>query len=401
MKTRSLVSCAKNRLNRLIYLRSSYFTPIQQMTSLLDKALLRIMVDERMVTIRQHPTVPDLYILNYTDRAQYKDVWNPITTVCRGLIVRGDPLSESGSSEVVARPFPKFFNIQDHIVDPFTKSSKRTPLPDHQDTPSCYSIHSKIDGSLGILYHDGNCPAIATRGSFDSKQALWATQYMKEHIGSRQVPQGKTLLFEIVYPDNKILVDYGSQEALVLLACIDNETGLDAPLPEEWLDWHPEQLSTTIPYNIDEIRHMTSTTNNTSWQNHEGFVIHWPSTGLRVKAKFIDYMNLLKFTRGMNYNEKALIKKLIAISTKRKEWDESMLYEGVPDEFHENMAETLASIKARADEIEADCRKIVTEHQSLTLQQVAPIYRQYPNSNVLFAMHNSKDYLPLIYKTML
>ena len=36
---------------------------------------------------------------------------------------------------------------------------------------------------------------------------------------------GKTYLFEIIYPENRIVVDYGDYKGLVLIDVIDNETG--------------------------------------------------------------------------------------------------------------------------------------------------------------------------------
>jgi RNA ligase len=52
-----------------------------------------------------HPTLP-LTIWNYTPNTQYSNLWDDITTQCRGLVTDND-------GNVVARPFKKFFNIHD------------------------------------------------------------------------------------------------------------------------------------------------------------------------------------------------------------------------------------------------------------------------------------------------
>src|SRR5690606_26325973 len=105
---------------------------------------------------QRHATLP-LSILNYTEKAQWDRVWNPVTLTCRGLILDDD-------NEVVARPFGKFFNLADHEQD-----DPRLGWP-------C-DVYEKLDGSLGIAYRYGDHVGIATRGSFDSEQAQWATRF--------------------------------------------------------------------------------------------------------------------------------------------------------------------------------------------------------------------------------
>jgi len=61
-------------------------------------------INDGLVACRQCRDAP-LAILNYTQRCQFeRGAWNDTTRLCRGLIYRID------TEEVVARPFPKFFN---------------------------------------------------------------------------------------------------------------------------------------------------------------------------------------------------------------------------------------------------------------------------------------------------
>jgi len=46
----------------------------------------------------------ELYLYNYTQNTQFERLWNEVTLQCRGLIL--DP-----SYNIIARPFPKFFNL--------------------------------------------------------------------------------------------------------------------------------------------------------------------------------------------------------------------------------------------------------------------------------------------------
>jgi RNA ligase len=87
-------------------------------------------------------------------------------------------------------------------------------------------VSDKLDGSLGIIYEtpDG-LPAIATRGSFASNQAIKGTEILRNKYPGVPVVFGYTSLFEIVYPDNRIVLNYGDTEDLFILGAIEIVTG--------------------------------------------------------------------------------------------------------------------------------------------------------------------------------
>lgn len=145
----------------------------------------------------------DLVLLSYTKQAQAGWHWGPVERLCRGLILR------MGTGEIVARPFDKFFNWgKEGTTD-----------------AKLIRVQEKMDGSLGIHYRHNGEHWIATRGSFDSPQAQWATAKLREHLQDCSVPESWTMLFEIIYPDNRIVVDYGGYETLSLLDIRDRYTG--------------------------------------------------------------------------------------------------------------------------------------------------------------------------------
>jgi RNA ligase len=170
-------------------------------------------VDEGDVRTQTHPEFPTLTIANYNEDVQFRKRWNKITLACRGLIF------DSVTGEVVARPWEKFFN--------FGQMDNRI------DSMAPVEVTDKMDGSLGILYQrpDGKF-AIATRGSFASDQALHATEllntlyadYLVDWVGAYWLEQN-TYLFEIVYPENRIVVNYGDMDDLVLLGAVNKEYG--------------------------------------------------------------------------------------------------------------------------------------------------------------------------------
>ena len=120
----------------------------------------------------------DLILLNYTNKAVFKNEWNYLERVSRGLIL------DRGTGEIVARPFDRFFNWGER---------------DRTSDGHIVTVTEKVDGSLGILFHHKGKYRIATRGSFDSEQAYWATEYFNSHPFPH-VPDNLTILFEIIYP---------------------------------------------------------------------------------------------------------------------------------------------------------------------------------------------------------
>jgi RNA ligase len=196
-----------------------------KITELFSLEELELELQDGFVKEQKHPTLP-LTILNYTDKATYERRWNSVTMHCRGLIVN------NVTNDVVARGPRKFFNYGE-------PSASTYPL----DTQ--VRLTTKHDGSLGIIwgYWDDEADVgdwgYATRGSFTSEQALHATANMHEVIPD-SIPQWQqrntTAIDEIVYPGNRIVLDYGALDANLPLGEVDNKSGL--------IIWRP--LSTLV-----------------------------------------------------------------------------------------------------------------------------------------------------------
>lgn len=136
---------------------------------------------------------PDLYQFKYTDKAVASRFWTPTLKMARGIIVDAD-------SRIVARPFDKFFNLNEN------EESREDRV---------FSINGekvfkeKIDGSCIVSYIHQNKVKLATLGSFNSDQAQYAQQLMNDNLEFliRNTPQ-YTHIFEVVYPENRIVVEY-------------------------------------------------------------------------------------------------------------------------------------------------------------------------------------------------
>jgi len=89
----------------------------------------------------------------------------------------------------------------------------------------------KVDGSLGISYFNKyeNRWYIKTGGSFESDQAVWASEWLINNVDAEAMDKAKTYCFEIVYHEDMHICHY-DYEGLILLGVIDNATGEEEPL---------------------------------------------------------------------------------------------------------------------------------------------------------------------------
>lgn len=315
------------------------------------------MLDERFISVQKHPGA-GLFIYNYTAKAQYDRVWNEITLQCRGLILDAD-------FNIVARPFKKFFNLEE--------------LPANEIPGGPFEVYEKMDGSLGILYWLNDKPYIATRGSFISEQAKHGTKILQETYAHtfKQLNKHVTYLFEIIYPGNRIVVDYGDKDDLILLAVADNETGVDLPLPE---------VGFPIVKKYDGINDISQLT-ALNEENKEGFVVRFKS-GLRVKVKFAEYLRLHRIITGVSN---------IVIWEHLSEGQPfEGLLEKVPDEFYEWVKKTIDDLKSQYDSILADCKKAFKQLESR--KETAFYFQAQKYPAVLFAMLDGKPYDKIIWK---
>lgn len=240
------------------------------MTLKVNIAEFAALVDDGWLTVNQHPKA-DLFIANYTPKCMYEEHWTPETLAARGLIFDAD-------GTVHARPFEKFFSLRQWGDD--------IAVPDEP-----FELTEKLDGSMGIAYWGPDGWAIATRGSFEGEQATRATKMLADYIDVRDLialPHDRTYLFEIIYPENRIVVNYAGRTALVLLAILDNESGQDLPLDD---DRFPHVRRYTAPERFGEQDILALVPH----ENFEGFVARFVPSCLRIKIKTADYYAMHRF----------------------------------------------------------------------------------------------------------
>jgi len=318
-------------------------------------------IEEGWIKSRKHPT-EKLWIYNYSPKTQFEKFWNDTTLMCRGLIL-------NEHQEIVARPFPKLFNMEELQEDDM-------PNIPSQD----YRVYEKMDGSLGIMYWIGNNPFISTRGSFESAQAIKSTSWLSGKY-SHIIPylnQNYTYLFEIIYPDNKIVVDYGAKEELVLLAVIETKTGKEMPLESHGFD-------IVKSYSSESFESLKEQDTN----NSEGYVIVF-NCGFRMKIKFTEYIRLHKLIT--QFSNISIWENLKA----GKNIDE--LLERVPDEFYEWVRTVKKQLEDEYLKIEQDCKEAYNEFG--TRKETAQYFLKQSHPNVLFSMLDKRDYSEQIWKKL-
>lgn len=237
-----------------------------------DLKLLNQYTKTTTVCCEKHPD-EELYLYGY-----YSDhitplatVWDDVSIYCRGLI-----LDRNG--EIVERPFPKFWTYQQYLSqDTLLLSENRiVRLPQGH-----FRILEKVDGTMTTLYWIKNRPYLATQRSFTNVKAVEATKILHEKYSHlfKKLNRSYTYIFEAVYPETKVLIDYEDKRDLFLIGVIDKQSGETLSLPNIGFptckDYTEEYGHIT---NLDELVQL-------NLPNQEGFVLYFEN-GLMVKLKF-------------------------------------------------------------------------------------------------------------------
>lgn len=326
-----------------------------------DPATLPDLIEQGYILSQTHPSLP-LTIYNYAAKAQFDRYWVPTTLHCRGLVL-------DDRYQPIARPLPKFFNLQEH----------QDNLPD-----GVPKIYEKLDGSLIILFHYQGQWEVASRGSFASEQAQMArvllANYQADLAG---LDRSHTYLFEIIYPSNRIVVDYGLSERLVLLAAVHTQTGVELDCDQVgWIDRAATYPATTIPEWIRSIDEQQAELNN-----HEGFILKWPN-GFRLKYKLADYVRLHRIITRVQARD---IWECLSQNHNLEQFLDS-----VPDEFYNWVKDTKLELETKYREIESECQNAFKDFGDR--KQSAMYFQTQKYPGILFLMLDRRDYSQVIWK---
>jgi RNA ligase len=216
-----------------------------------------------------------LVLVTYSKTYQYdnnKQDWAPLVKHCRGII-----FDATDNYKIVALPFSKFFNYGEgdiHYPSPGAKIKE---------------VHTKVDGSLGILFYWNDKWHLTTRGSLNSDIGLVGQQIFDKMYNPsiHDLHENNTYLFEIIDPICRIVVQYGDGSDLVLLGCRNKLHGMSTFGKPALPSWGTIAGS----YTFQTKEKIVEWLNNTKGTEFEGFVVHYDD-GSIFKFKSEDYMRL-------------------------------------------------------------------------------------------------------------
>lgn len=269
------------------------------------------------IKISKHPNDKNVVILNYTDKTVYEKHWNDYTMTARGLIIDLKSPEDDEFVEVLAWPFEKFPNYA---------SNEILGYEDDIDWNEVDAITEKLDGSLGISYvHKGKIN-FSTKGSLDSEQSKKALSIWEKKYAAAEKKYfdlygdiRPTLLFEIIYPSNRVVVDYGSTEDLILIGVKDRSKDYTYSEMKELAESLGLQLVKEYNHTLEGLLTLKSTMS----ANEEGFIVRF-NNGKRLKIKGDEYLSVHRIKYGMS------------AKAKYKAWQEGKLNEYImqlPEEF--------------------------------------------------------------------
>lgn len=217
-------------------------------------------------------------LFDYNTYGIYDHGWTKESLLSRGLVL------DVVNKKIAAYCWPKFFNFGEVSYE----------LPNGQ-----FIATTKYDGSLGICYWDEerHIWKVNTRGSFNSDQAVWATDWLSNRQDiTKNLIKGDTYLFEIIYPDNRIVISYDFS-GLVLIGAYDK-------YGEEYKRYQLEYLSDISNLRLAELFEFKSIDEMVRKSkelsvNEEGWVITFEN-GYKIKIKGDEYVKYHKIVTNFS-----------------------------------------------------------------------------------------------------
>ena len=233
----------------------------------------------------------NLLVLKYSNNVWYTG-WHRLAYGCRGKVIDID------TKEVISYPFNKFFNINE-IEETSIKNIKKL-IRD----ADYVNITDKIDGTCIIVTKYRGEVIINTNGSFDSIQISMAKDLfnVKYQYFYKNIPEGYTFIFELVHPDNRIIIDYKDKKMLYLLDVRDLKDYRLLTYRELKKIADKYKLDLVNKYNNLKLEDILEIAENSEDVDREGWVVNivkGKETYL-LKVKLSEYFKLAKIRDVIN-----------------------------------------------------------------------------------------------------
>ena len=336
-----------------------------------DWDVLNEYIDNSLIVANKHPEY-DIWILNYSPKAQSKKFWDIYTTSCRGLVIDAD-------GNILSRCMKKFKNFEEHD-------------PSEIDMSKNFEIFEKMDGSMISIFHFKARMEwiVASRGSFISEQSIGAKKLINNTI-YENLDKNYTYIFEYLAPENRIVVDYGNRRELVLLTSINTATGEEIP-HDSLVKVYSDYFTVVKKYDIPNIKNIKDLQALKEIENKEGYVFR--RGDFRFKWKFSEYVRL----HGILTN----VSNLTVWEHMKNNYEFDELLDRVPDEFFKWLKRTVAKLQSDYNDIERQALlefvRIYHINDITDRSLFAEQAKQSKHQSVLFKLYDKRQYSDIIWK---
>lgn len=301
---------------------------------LFDDQSLREHCARHCVQVYHTERLPHLRLLHYSDEAVFEHKWSDFCKMCRGVVV------DIKNKELLAIPWFKFWNVGEDQAPSYAELQKMGE----------FEVSEKLDGSMGILFfnkEEGKF-RVTTKGSFESEQSVWATEHIPESVKSMSLVNTYTLMFEIIWHRNRVVVDYskkGYPEGLYLIGVrhkASQKVFSYKEVQEVAKQYNLPTMKTYTFASLDEVMNQAKTLPFME----EGYVIRFKSTGVMVKVKGPEYLRVHRFISRLE--DKNLLECMIA-------GQEKDVLQAAPEEYRNEVISTIENYRKQALEVQKQC----------------------------------------------
>ena len=339
----------------------------------IDWNILNRYIDGNLIVANKHIEY-DIWILNYSPKVQAQKLWDEYTSAARGLII-------DANGNILARPFEKFKNYEEYSISDIPTNEK-------------FEVFEKMDGSLIIIFYYAAEAEwiIASRGSFISEQAMEARKIFNVNT-FKNLHKKYTYLFEVIYPENRIVVDYGNKRELILLTVINTSNGSEYSY--DTLEKIYSKYFKIVPkLKINTFEELLKY-RELNKDNEEGVVIRFEN-GFRMKMKFEEYVRLHAIVTNVS--------NLTIWEHLMNGYDFNELIDRVPDEFYSWVQRTIKQLKNEFKDIELEAYKtffnIYYINNLIERKEFAEHAKKSPYRAILFKLYDKRTYDRIIWKSI-
>jgi len=291
---------------------------------------------------------------------------------------RGVIFDEENHFEIVCRPFKKFFNFGEELVDSIDWESS--------------VVQEKLDGSILKSWYSERLGewVLSTNGViFGQDVPIMYSQQGIETFGNmvgrvKQFNPSKffrnlTYIFEIVGPNNRVVVPYENID-LYFLSAIETKTGMEYPLEEDM-----KKYSRPKEFSFDSLDEVVAFSRSPAFNNYknEGFVVkdkHYH----RVKIKTEDYLRIHRIRGEAIPNDKKILELVLM-----GEQDEFLSY--FP-EYTEQFITMAKKVNGYQQELVVQVTEMLRlpDEEYSTRKKFADWAKKQKDPAVLFGIHDGK-----------